>query len=55
DHTAKAAQACAAFSDVCRQLREIEGVRFGLLYPARFHITYGGQQRDFTSQEEATY
>lgn len=53
DHTAKMARARAAFNDVRRQLRDIEGVRFGLLYPARLHITYGGVQRDFTSPEEA--
>uniref|UniRef100_A0A3P8TKB0 L1 transposable element RRM domain-containing protein n=1 Tax=Amphiprion percula TaxID=161767 RepID=A0A3P8TKB0_AMPPE len=44
DHTAKTARARAAFNDVRRQLRDIEGVRFGLLFPARLRITYGGQQ-----------
>lgn len=53
DHTARTARARTAFNDVCRQLRDIEGVRFGLLYPARLRITHGGQQRDFTSPEEA--
>uniref|UniRef100_A0A8C5HK84 Transposase element L1Md-A101/L1Md-A102/L1Md-A2 n=1 Tax=Gouania willdenowi TaxID=441366 RepID=A0A8C5HK84_GOUWI len=53
DHTTKTARARAAFNDVRRQLREIEGVRFGLLHPARLRITHRGVQRDFTSPEEA--
>uniref|UniRef100_A0A3Q1GC67 L1 transposable element RRM domain-containing protein n=1 Tax=Acanthochromis polyacanthus TaxID=80966 RepID=A0A3Q1GC67_9TELE len=53
DHTARTARARAAFNNVRRQLREIEGVRFGLLHPARLRITHGGQQRDFTSLGEA--
>ncbi|KAL7395108.1 hypothetical protein ABVT39_010257 [Epinephelus coioides] len=53
DHSARTA-ARAAFNDVRRQLCEIEGVRFGLLYPARLRVTYGGQQRDFMLPEEAT-
>uniref|UniRef100_A0A672IKM2 L1 transposable element RRM domain-containing protein n=1 Tax=Salarias fasciatus TaxID=181472 RepID=A0A672IKM2_SALFA len=44
DHTTKTARARAAFNDVRRQLREIEGVRYGLLHPARLRITYGGTQ-----------
>uniref|UniRef100_A0A3B4Z3R3 L1 transposable element RRM domain-containing protein n=1 Tax=Stegastes partitus TaxID=144197 RepID=A0A3B4Z3R3_9TELE len=53
DYTPKTARARAAFSEVRRLLRDIEGVRFGLLYPARLRITYEGVQRDFTSPEEA--
>ena len=53
DHTAKTVRARAAFNDVRRQLREIEGIRFGLLHPARLRITHGGVQKDFTSPEEA--
>lgn len=52
-HTTKTARARAAFNDVRRQLRDIEGVRFGLLHQARLRITYGGVQRDFSSPEEA--
>uniref|UniRef100_A0AAZ1XGH6 L1 transposable element RRM domain-containing protein n=1 Tax=Oreochromis aureus TaxID=47969 RepID=A0AAZ1XGH6_OREAU len=53
DHTAKTARARAAFNEVRRQLRGIQGVRFGILYPARLRITYQGMQRDFVSPEEA--
>ncbi|CAG6007005.1 unnamed protein product, partial [Menidia menidia] len=35
------------------ELRGIEGVRFGLLHPARLRITHGGTTRVFTSPEEA--
>lgn len=53
DHTAKTARARAAFNEVRRQLRGIQGVRFGILYPARLRITYQGVQRDFVSPDEA--
>lgn len=53
DHTAKVARARATFTEVRRQLRGIEGVKFGLFYPARLRITYEGQQHDFTSPEDA--
>lgn len=53
DYSAKTARARASFNDVRRQLREIEGVKFGLLYPARLRITHRGLQQDFTSPEEA--
>ncbi|KAK0153224.1 Canalicular multispecific organic anion transporter 2 [Merluccius polli] len=50
---AKTAHACAAFNYVRCQLRNIEGVRYGLLHPARLRITYGDVQHNFTSPEEA--
>ncbi|ROL45337.1 LINE-1 type transposase domain-containing protein 1 [Anabarilius grahami] len=53
DYTAKTARARAAFIEVRRQLRDIEGVRFGILHPAKLRITYEGVQRDFTSPAEA--
>ncbi|CAI5669521.1 unnamed protein product [Oreochromis niloticus] len=53
DYTAKTARARAAFADCRRQLRGIEGVRFGLLHPARLRIMHDGVTRDFTSPEEA--
>ncbi|KAI5626695.1 hypothetical protein C0J50_13747, partial [Silurus asotus] len=40
DHTVKTAKAWAAFNEVGRQLRGIEGVRYGLFYPARLRITH---------------
>ncbi|KAL7870573.1 hypothetical protein SRHO_G00080700 [Serrasalmus rhombeus] len=54
DHTAKTAKARAAFNDVRRQLRDIEGARYGLLYPARLRITYNGVEKEFVSAEEAS-
>ncbi|KAJ0049956.1 hypothetical protein NL108_006494, partial [Boleophthalmus pectinirostris] len=53
DHTDNVARARAAFNDVRRQLRGIEGVRYGLFYPARLRITYKGIEKEFTSAEEA--
>uniref|UniRef100_A0AAV2KPN8 Uncharacterized protein n=1 Tax=Knipowitschia caucasica TaxID=637954 RepID=A0AAV2KPN8_KNICA len=53
DYTAKTARARAAFNDVRRQLRDIGGIRFGILHPAKLHITHDGKQRDFISPEEA--
>lgn len=53
DYTAKTARARAAFNDVRRQLRDIEGIRFGILHPGKLRITYRGVQRDFTSPGEA--
>lgn len=53
DYTAKTARARAAFNDVRRQLRDMEGVRFGIIHPGKLRITYEGVQRDFTSPGEA--
>uniref|UniRef100_A0A3B5RDH1 L1 transposable element RRM domain-containing protein n=1 Tax=Xiphophorus maculatus TaxID=8083 RepID=A0A3B5RDH1_XIPMA len=53
DYTVRTARARAAFTDCRRRLRGIEGVRFGLLHPARLQITHGGTTRVFTSPEEA--
>ncbi|XP_053493902.1 uncharacterized protein LOC128615675 [Ictalurus furcatus] len=53
DHTAKIARARAAFNDCCRQLREIPGIRFGLLYPARLRVTQDGTEREFKSAEDS--
>jgi hypothetical protein len=53
DYTPKTARARAAFTEVRHLLRGIDGVRFGILFPARLRITYAGVQRDFTSPEEA--
>lgn len=51
DHTAKVAR--AAFSEVRRQLRGMDGVRYGLFYPARLRISYKGVEKDFVSAEDA--
>lgn len=53
DHTARVARARAAFNEATKQLRSMEGVRYGLLYPARLRITYKGVDRDFVSAEDA--
>ncbi|KAF4088899.1 hypothetical protein AMELA_G00060010 [Ameiurus melas] len=53
DYTVQTAQARAAFNEVRRQLRDIEGARYGILHPARLRITYNGVQKDFISAEEA--
>uniref|UniRef100_A0A3P9HWV0 L1 transposable element RRM domain-containing protein n=1 Tax=Oryzias latipes TaxID=8090 RepID=A0A3P9HWV0_ORYLA len=53
DYTAKTAKDRAAFNDVRRQLRGVEGVRFGILFPDRLRITYKGEEKTFSSPEEA--
>lgn len=53
DYTSKVAQARAAFNDVRRQLRGMEGVRFGLLHPARLRISHNGEDKVFLSPSEA--
>lgn len=53
DYNSKTAQARAAFNEVCRQLRDIQGVLFGILHPAKLRITYEGVRCGFLSPEEA--
>uniref|UniRef100_A0A673B3Z8 L1 transposable element RRM domain-containing protein n=1 Tax=Sphaeramia orbicularis TaxID=375764 RepID=A0A673B3Z8_9TELE len=53
DYTAKTAWARAAFTDIRRQLRDIPGIWFGLLYAARLRVTYDGVEREFNSPEDA--
>ncbi|KAK1900164.1 LINE-1 retrotransposable element ORF1 protein [Dissostichus eleginoides] len=53
DHTSRTARARTAFNDVRRQLREIPGIRFGLLYPGRLRIMHGGTERQFNSPDDA--
>lgn len=53
DHTAKVARARAAFNEVKRLLRGIEGIRYGLFYPAQLRITYNGVVKEFTASEDA--
>lgn len=54
DHTPRTARARAAFNDVRRQLREIPGICFGLLHPARLRVTNNGAEKAFKSPEEAS-
>uniref|UniRef100_A0A671TXN8 L1 transposable element RRM domain-containing protein n=1 Tax=Sparus aurata TaxID=8175 RepID=A0A671TXN8_SPAAU len=53
DYTARIARARAGYNGVRQQLRGLEGVRFGILYPARLRITHNNQERIFTTPEEA--
>lgn len=54
DHTARTAKARVAFNDVRRQLREIAGLRYGLMYPALLKVTTReGVTKSFTSPGEA--
>uniref|UniRef100_A0AAV2KPJ3 Uncharacterized protein n=1 Tax=Knipowitschia caucasica TaxID=637954 RepID=A0AAV2KPJ3_KNICA len=42
--------------DILRRARErgqIKGARYGLFYPARLRITYGGAEKEFTSADDA--
>lgn len=54
DYTVKVARARAAFNEVRRQLRGIDGARYGLFHPARLRITYNGVEKDFVSAVEAS-
>ena len=53
DYTPRTARARAAFNDVRRQLREISGIHFGLLYLTRLRVTHNGAEKEFKSLEEA--
>lgn len=53
DYTQKVAQARAAFTEVKRLLRGIEGAKYGLFHPAQLRITFQGSEKKFTSAEEA--
>lgn len=53
DYTARVAKARAGYNGVRQQLRGLEGVRFGILYPARLRITHNNQELIFTTPEEA--
>ena len=52
DFSATLAKKRAAFNKVKSQLYK-DGIRFGLLYPARLRVTINGQTRIFDSAEEA--
>lgn len=53
DYTASVARARAAFSDVRRVLRGRQGVRYGLLFPARLRITHDEEEKEFRNAIEA--
>lgn len=47
DHTANIAKAWAAFTDVRKMLRGRWCVRFGILFPARLHISHKNEEKEF--------
>ncbi|KAI4886249.1 hypothetical protein NFI96_009875 [Prochilodus magdalenae] len=53
DYTASVAKARASFTEVRQMLRNRPGVRFGILFPARFRITYKGEEKEFTDAVKA--
>lgn len=53
DYTASVAKARAAFTDVRKLLRKRQGVRYGLLSPARLHITHGEEDKEFADPNKA--
>lgn len=53
DYTATVAKARAAFTEVRKLLRDRQGVRYGILFPARFRVTYKGEDREFTDPDKA--
>lgn len=53
DYTVRVARARAGYNGVRQQLQGLEGVHFGLLYPARFRITHNNQEQIVTTPEEA--
>ena len=53
DYPPSVVQARSAFGEVRRLLRGRDGVKYGLLYPARLRITYNGAQKRFQDPGEA--
>jgi len=53
DYPPSVARARSAFNEVRKLLRGREGVRYGLLHPARFRITYNGTDKQFQDATEA--
>ncbi|KTF86596.1 hypothetical protein cypCar_00049370 [Cyprinus carpio] len=53
DYTTSVAKARAAFTDARKALRGRRDVRFGLLYPARFKITYKEDSKEFSDAVKA--
>lgn len=53
DYTASVAKARAAFTEVRKLLRDRQGVRFGILFPARLRVTYKGEDMEFIDPAKA--
>lgn len=54
DYTTTVAKRRVAFDEAKKLLRDCQGVKYGLLFPARFRITLNGTQSMFNSPEEVT-
>ncbi|KAL0147731.1 hypothetical protein M9458_056970 [Cirrhinus mrigala] len=53
DYTASVARAWAAFNDVRNLLRGKRDVRYGIMFPARFQISYKVDSKEFLDPEKA--
>uniref|UniRef100_A0A3B1JLI8 L1 transposable element RRM domain-containing protein n=1 Tax=Astyanax mexicanus TaxID=7994 RepID=A0A3B1JLI8_ASTMX len=53
DYTATVAKARASFTSVRKMLRGKQGIRYGLLFPARLRITYRNEEKEFLDATEA--
>ena len=53
DYTATVAKARASFTSVRKMLRGLQGVRYGLLYPARLRISYKNEEKEFLDVTKA--
>ncbi|KAL7850030.1 hypothetical protein SRHO_G00193790 [Serrasalmus rhombeus] len=53
DFTPKVAKARAALNEVRKKLRTMDGVKYGIVYPARLRLTFEGKSHEFTSAGEA--
>lgn len=47
------AKAPAVFTEVRKLLRERQGVRYGILFPARLRVTYRGEDMEFSDSDKA--
>ncbi|KAL0148426.1 hypothetical protein M9458_056236 [Cirrhinus mrigala] len=53
DYTASVARVRATFNDVRNLLRGKHDVRYGIMFPARFQISYKGDSKEFLDPEKA--
>ncbi|KAK5862989.1 hypothetical protein PBY51_000052 [Eleginops maclovinus] len=47
DFAPEVAKQRAAFAEAKRPLQNVNGVKFGLCFPATFRITFGGEEKSF--------
>uniref|UniRef100_A0AAV2KF52 Uncharacterized protein n=1 Tax=Knipowitschia caucasica TaxID=637954 RepID=A0AAV2KF52_KNICA len=52
DYSADLTRRRAAFNEVKVSLRQQEGVRYGLLYPARLRVSYNGETKVFNTPSD---